>query len=135
MLSVPVGSSSSVVWTRSPVGQEHGEYCIIENSRGSLEYTLCKEDVDCYINVECEEILTAVEKVSRDERILSKLTAAPLGPILAGPARLLDVRIEPDRGQIMDGSFVFTPGTKLKALIQYIGGSILLFLSTFSNRI
>lgn len=59
----------------------------------------------------------------RNDFISSKLTSAPVGPILAGPARLLDVYIESDDGQFVDGTFVFTPGTKLRALTKYIGGT------------
>ena len=122
VLSVPSSSTSSVAWTRSPIGQEHGEYCVVESSIGSIDYTLCKEDVGCYINVECDEEGVSVEGRLKGDYIPSKLTSAPLGPILAGPARLLDVYIEADGGQVVDGSFVFTPGTRLRARTKYIGG-------------
>ena len=131
VIGVPSSSSSSIVWNRSRIGQEKGEYFTIENSRGLSEYTFCKEDVGCYISVECIQTAAAAEGSSADDVTPLKLTSAPLGPILAGPARLLDVHIEPDRGQYVDGSYVFPPGTKLRALTQYIGGRLFLLHHSF----
>ncbi len=113
VLSVPSSSSSSVVWTRSKVNDEKGAYEAIESTRGQMEYTFCTDDVGCYISVEC----------AGGGPSSSTLTSAPIGPVLAGPARLLDVKIEAEKNQIVEGTNCFLPGAKLRAVTHYIGGT------------
>ena len=114
VLSVPSSSSTSVVWTRSEPGQENGEYTPIAGTEGKMEYTFGVEDVGCYINVECDEDESQIE-IGKTDYIPSKLIAASIGPVLSGPARLVDVHIEVDTGKFQKNSdggqtFCFLPG-------------------------
>ena len=117
VLSVPSSSSSSIMWTRSLPGEENGQYFPIAGSEGCMEYTFGAEDVGCYINVECDEDDSQIE-VGKTDYIVSKLIAAPIGPVLSGPARLLDVHIVAEGCRLQkndDGTEIscFLPGTTI----------------------
>ena len=116
----------SIMWLRSPPGKFSGPqdasndegiiddtsvFTVIDGTRGKLEYELGVDDVDCYITV---RIVCAGEKVEgaiMDKEIEAE---AAMGPVLAGPPRLLDLTIE--------GSPLLELGSAAVASINYIGG-------------
>lgn len=107
--------SSNIVWTRcDSLDSSSSSSVIVASSEGHMEYTLERDDIGNYI---CAK--------SEDGRVSNLI-----GPVLAGPPRLKDLRIEVVGG----GGFFqfdstgeeqilcFQPGTVLVAKAEYIGG-------------
>ena len=93
---------SNCVWLRSPVhATEHtslSQYREIEGSENNNKYQLCSEDVGCYIQFRLGRSVYAVK---------------PMGPVLPGPPRMIDLRIVGD----------MCPGQRAIAEGMYIGGN------------
>jgi len=92
-----VSTVTTWVWSRS---KDRKIWENIPGSENSLQYTMTRDDVACYLSIQC----------NGSEDIMAK----PVGPVFAGPARLLDLRIR------IDGTL--GNGAKAIAEYEYIGG-------------
>ena len=116
----------SIMWLRSPPGVFSGpqdasndegiiddtsKFTVIDGTQGKLEYELGVDDVDCYISVRIVYAGQEVEGTVMEKEIEAE---AAMGPVLAGPPRLLDLTIE--------GSPLLELGSEAVATINYIGG-------------
>ena len=87
---------SSCVWIRtSPGASPTSAYSPIPNTDNKVEYTLTADDVNCYISIRhawVEEIPgTDSSPATNQVKVIQAEHA--IGPVTAGPARLLDLRI------------------------------------------
>eukprot|EP00981_Chlorochromonas_danica_P011247 scaffold3825_cov179-Ochromonas_danica.AAC.4 len=98
---------ASSCWIRIPSPNnastiDESSYQVISGSENSTQYTLQREDVGCFIGFRY--------KTADGEKAI--LVENPIGPVLPGPPRLLDFRIEGDNHE----------GGTIRAEGNYIGG-------------
>ena len=87
---------SNCVWIRtSPGASPTSTYSAIPNTDNKIEYTLTADDVNCYISIRhawVEEV-PATETTPAANQVKVIQAEHALGPVTAGPARLMDLRI------------------------------------------
>ena len=111
-------------WIRSQPRDKRSVYSYIEGTENSSRYTLTAEDDGCYVAFQYAELAQDSRNgslisgsppltTSNGDLIEIKRTINSLGPVLPGPPRMLDLRVEGKHFQV---------GECVRAEGQYIGG-------------